>query len=42
MTSVCTHLDQIRDVTPRTPQGCEDWARCYVDEIMMEPAPVAS
>jgi uncharacterized UBP type Zn finger protein len=20
----CTHLDQIRDVTPRTPQGCEE------------------
>ncbi|WP_037411118.1 UBP-type zinc finger domain-containing protein [Candidatus Solirubrobacter pratensis] len=21
---VCTHLDQIRPVVPRTPQGCED------------------
>ena len=21
---VCTHLDQIRQVTPRTPQGCEE------------------
>jgi uncharacterized UBP type Zn finger protein len=20
----CTHLDQIKDVTPRTPQGCEE------------------
>ena len=20
----CTHLDQIRDVTPRTPEGCEE------------------
>jgi uncharacterized UBP type Zn finger protein len=86
----CTHLDQVRDVTPRTPQGCEeclkmkgwwvhlrlclscghvgccdqsphkhatkhfhqsrhpiirsfepgeDWAFCYVDQLMMEPAP---
>ena len=24
MPRVCTHLDQIRDVTPRTPNGCEE------------------
>lgn len=24
MTAECTHLDQIRDVEPRTPQGCEE------------------
>lgn len=24
MKSSCTHLDQIRDVTPRTPNGCEE------------------
>lgn len=24
MASACTHLDQIRDVTPRTPAGCEE------------------
>ena len=92
MTTQCTHLDQIRDVTPRTPRGCEeclamgsrwvhlrlclicghvgccdsspnrhatkhfhqsahpivrsfergeDWGWCYVDEVMMEPAPRA-
>jgi uncharacterized UBP type Zn finger protein len=86
----CTHLDQVKDVTPRTPEGCEeclktkgwwvhlrlclscghvgccdqspgthatkhyqqsrhaiirsfepgeDWGWCYVDELMMEPAP---
>ena len=23
-TKVCTHLDQIRDVPPRTPDGCEE------------------
>lgn len=91
MAPSCTHLDQVRDVTPRTPQGCEeclkakgwwvhlrlclscghvgccdqspgkhatkhfqqsrhpiirsfepgeDWGWCYVDELMMEPAPV--
>lgn len=22
--AVCTHLDQIRDVSPRTPEGCEE------------------
>jgi uncharacterized UBP type Zn finger protein len=88
----CTHLDQVRAVEPRTPQGCEeclksggwwvhlrlclvcghvgccddspnkhatrhfhetshpiirsfepgeDWGWCYVDEVMMEPAPEA-
>jgi uncharacterized UBP type Zn finger protein len=86
----CTHLDQVKDVTPRTPEGCEeclktkgwwvhlrlclscghvgccdqspgthatkhyqqsrhaiirsfepgeDWGWCYVDQLMMEPAP---
>jgi hypothetical protein len=86
----CTHLDQVRDVGPRTPEGCEeclrtgsawvhlrlclacghvgccdsspnrhatkhfhatrhpvirsfqpgeDWGWCYVDEVLMEPAP---
>ena len=24
MTTNCTHLDQIRDVEPRTPEGCEE------------------
>jgi len=24
MTANCTHLDQIRDVEPRTPEGCEE------------------
>ena len=89
----CTHLDQIHDVRPRTPDGCEeclkagewwvhlrlclscghvgccddspgkhatkhfrqsrhpiikslepgeDWAWCYVDEVVMAPAPEAS
>lgn len=23
-TMICTHLDMIRDVTPRTPEGCEE------------------
>lgn len=23
-TQQCTHLDQIRDVSPRTPEGCEE------------------
>lgn len=87
----CTHLDLIRPVAPRTPQGCEeclklgmswvhlrlcmtcghvgccdnsigkhatghfhssghpiiksfepgeDWAWCYVDELVIEPAPL--
>jgi uncharacterized UBP type Zn finger protein len=22
--TLCTHLDEIRDVTPRTPKGCEE------------------
>jgi uncharacterized UBP type Zn finger protein len=22
--TACTHLDQVRDVAPRTPQGCEE------------------
>ena len=92
MTTQCTHLDQVHDVTPRSPRGCEeclatgsrwvhlrlcltcghvgccdrspdrhatkhfhqtahpvvrsfergeDWGWCYVDEVMMEPAPRA-
>jgi uncharacterized UBP type Zn finger protein len=24
MTAPCTHLNQVRDVTPRTPNGCEE------------------
>lgn len=91
MTKTCTHLDQVKDVQPRTPDGCEeclktgswwvhlrlclacghvgccdqspnkhatkhyhsshhavirsfepgeDWGWCYVDQLMMEPAPV--
>jgi uncharacterized UBP type Zn finger protein len=24
MTPVCAHLDQVRDVKPRTPDGCEE------------------
>lgn len=24
MATTCTHLDQIRNVTPRTPEGCEE------------------
>ena len=24
MSAPCTHLDQINDVTPRTPEGCEE------------------
>ncbi len=24
MTTTCTHLDQVHDVKPRTPQGCEE------------------
>jgi uncharacterized UBP type Zn finger protein len=90
MPDTCTHLDDVRDVSPRTPQGCEeclaigqrwvhlrlcltcghvgccdsspgkhatahyrktkhpiirsfepgeDWAYCYVDDLMLEPAP---
>lgn len=27
MTTPCTHLDQIRNVTPRTPEGCEECLR---------------
>ena len=90
MAKRCTHLDKVRDVQPRTPDGCEeclktggrwvelrlcltcghvgccdnspgkhatahfrhvkhpiirsfqpgeDWAWCYVDELMLDPAP---
>lgn len=93
MNTNCTHLDQVHDVTARTPQGCEEcltlgwewvhlrlcltcghvgccdnsrgkhatkhfhrtshpiirsfqpgetWGWCYVDELFMDPAPVAS
>ena len=24
MTKTCSHLDQVRDVQPRTPEGCEE------------------
>jgi uncharacterized UBP type Zn finger protein len=24
MTTTCTHLDQIKDIEPRTPNGCEE------------------
>ena len=27
MTAACAHLDQVREVTPRTPQGCEECLR---------------
>ena len=91
LTMRCTHLDQVRDVEPRTPRGCEeclrtnswwvhlrlclvcghvgccdgspnkhatkhfhatrhpimksiepgeDWGWCYVDELIIEPAPL--
>ena len=91
MPSSCRHFEEVRDVEPRTPQGCEeclkpggqwvhlrlclicghvgccdespnkhatkhfrhtghpvmqsmepgdDWGWCYVDEIMVEPAPI--
>lgn len=91
MSLSCMHFEQVRDVTPRTPQGCEeclktggrwvhlrlclicghvgccdespgkhatkhfqqtghpimqsmesneDWGWCYVDQIMVEPAPL--
>jgi len=92
MSERCTHLDQVRNPEPRTPEGCEeclatggrwvhlrvcaicghvgccdsspnrhatkhfhatkhpivrsfepgeDWGWCYVDEVMIEPAPRA-
>jgi uncharacterized UBP type Zn finger protein len=92
MPDKCTHLDKVRDVSPRTPEGCEeclaigqewvhlrlclscghvgccdsspgkhttahyrkshhpvvrsfepgeDWGYCYVDDVMLEPAPRA-
>ena len=91
-TVACRHLDQVHDVAPRTPQGCEeclksgsrwvqlrlclacghvgccdsspnkhatkhfnetrhpvirtlqpgeDWAWCYIDELMLNPAPAS-
>lgn len=27
MTARCSHLDEVRDVKPRTPQGCEECLR---------------
>ncbi len=27
MSPICTHLDQIHDVAPRTPDGCEECLR---------------
>lgn len=93
MAAHCKHLDQVRNVKPRTPKGCEeclkanmqwvhlrlclacghvgccdnspgkhatrhfhqtqhpvmkslepgeDWGWCFVDELMIEPAPKAS
>ncbi len=27
MSPICTHMDQIRDVEPRTPSGCEECLR---------------
>lgn len=27
MATQCTHLDQVRDVSPRTPEGCEECLR---------------
>jgi hypothetical protein len=34
---LCTHLDRIQPVVPRTPQGPssrgEDWRWCYFDEV---------
>jgi hypothetical protein len=93
MDTNCMHLDQVQDVTARTPEGCEEclklgwqwvhlrlcltcghvgccdnsrgkhatkhyhrtshpiirsfqpgetWGWCYVDELFMDPAPVAS
>jgi uncharacterized UBP type Zn finger protein len=92
MSDPCTHKGEIRNVPPRTPEGCEeclatggrwvnlrlclscghvgccdsspgrhatahfrktkhplirsfepgeDWAYCYVDDLMLEPAPIA-
>ena len=92
MSDTCTHKGEIKDVAPRTPEGCEeclatggrwvhlrlclscghvgccdsspgrhatahfrktkhplvrsfepgeDWAYCYVDDLMLEPAPTA-
>lgn len=59
MATHCTHLTEVSDVEPRTPQGCEECLRmhaewvhlrlclecghvgCYVDELMIEPAPTA-
>ncbi|HEY2854056.1 MAG TPA: UBP-type zinc finger domain-containing protein [Gemmatimonadaceae bacterium] len=29
MATTCTHLDQIRDVQPRTPQGCEECLKTH-------------
>ena len=37
MAQNCSHLDQIREVTPSA-NGCEDWAWCYIDEMVLKPA----
>lgn len=29
MKESCTHLDQVRDVAPRTPQGCEECLKTH-------------
>ena len=55
--NACIHIEQIRDVAPRTPDGCEDclqtqhpiiqsfepdedWGWCYVDDLLLDPAPL--
>lgn len=32
MSTTCTHVDQVREVTPSA-DGCEDWWWCYADEV---------
>lgn len=29
MATSCSHLNQVRDVTPRTPQGCEECLKMH-------------
>lgn len=33
MNAQCSHLDQIRDVTPRTPNGCEECLKTGSDWV---------
>lgn len=33
MADRCTHLDQLRDVQPRTPEGCEECLRMGSDWV---------